>query len=87
MSKIVILASCEHHFIRLYENLVQHPKNNKMILRYEGCVDSQGIGVEMERLAASMGGTIKWPYNDSECLDADFFKVVADHLVTTSGIR
>ena len=29
----------------------------------------------MERLAASMGGTIKWPYNDSECLDADFFKV------------
>ena len=34
-----------------------------------------------------MGGTIKWPYNNSECLDADFFKVVADHLVTTSGIR
>ena len=23
----------------------------------------------------SMGGSIKWPYNDSECLDADFFKV------------
>ena len=22
-----------------------------------------------------MGGSIKWPYNDSECLDADFFKV------------
>jgi len=55
--------------------------------RYEGCVDSEGIGVEMERLAASMGGTIKWPYNESECLDADFFKVVADHLVTSSGIR
>ena len=52
-----------------------------------------------------MGGSIKWPYNDSECLDADFFKVasdwsdarmrdydwllqvVADHLVTSSGIR
>ena len=29
----------------------------------------------MERLAAKMGGTIKWPYNESECLDADFFKV------------
>jgi len=55
--------------------------------RYEGCVDSEGIGVEMERLAASMGGTIKWPYNESECLDADFFKVVADHLVKSSGIR
>ena len=34
-----------------------------------------------------MGGSIKWPYNDSECLDADFFKIVADHLVTESGIR
>ena len=34
-----------------------------------------------------MGGSIKWPYNDSECLDADFFKIVADHLVRTSGIR
>jgi len=34
-----------------------------------------------------MGGTVKWPYNDSECLDADFFKVVADHLVREAGIR
>jgi ribulose 1,5-bisphosphate synthetase/thiazole synthase len=55
--------------------------------RYEGTVESEGIGVEMERLAAAMGGTVKWPYNDSECLDADFFKVVADHLVRESGIR
>ena len=35
----------------------------------------QGIGLEMERLAAKMGGTTKFPYNDSECLDADYFKV------------
>jgi hypothetical protein len=55
--------------------------------RYEGTVDSEGIGVEMEKLAAKMGGTVKWPYNDSECLDADFFKIVADHLVTEAGIR
>jgi len=55
--------------------------------RYEGTVDTEGIGIEMERLAASMGGTVKWPYNESECLDADFFKVVADHLVKSSGIR
>lgn len=27
-----------------------------------------------------MGGSIKWPYNDSECLDADFFKVSSDWL-------
>lgn len=55
--------------------------------RYEGTVDSEGIGIEMEKLAAKMGGTIKWPYNDSECLDADFFKIVADHLVTEAGVR
>ena len=55
--------------------------------RYEGTVDSEGIGVEMEKLAAKMGGTIKWPYNDSECLDADFFKIVADHLITEAGVR
>ena len=55
--------------------------------RYEGTVESEGIGVEMERRAAAMGGTVKWPYNDSECLDADFFKLVADQLVRESGIR
>ncbi len=55
--------------------------------RYEGTVDSEGIGVEIEKLAAKMGATIKWPYNDSECLDADFFKIVADHLVTEAGVR
>ena len=56
--------------------------------RYEGTVESQGgIGIEMERIAAKMGGTIKWPYNDSQCLDADFFKVVADHLLTEAGVR
>jgi len=30
----------------------------------------------MERLAAKMGGTTKFPYNESECLDADYFKVI-----------
>jgi len=55
--------------------------------RYEGTVESEGIGVEMERRAMQMGGSIKWPYNDSQCLDADFFKVVADHLVREAGIR
>ena len=28
MGSIVILVSCEHHFIRVCENLVQHPSNN-----------------------------------------------------------
>jgi ribulose 1,5-bisphosphate synthetase/thiazole synthase len=55
--------------------------------RYEGTVEGEGIGVEMERRAMQMGGAIKWPYNDSQCLDADFFKVVADQLVREAGIR
>ena len=55
--------------------------------RYEGTIDSEGIGIEMERIAAQMGGTIKWPYNDSECLDADYFKIVADQLISESGVR
>jgi len=45
------------------------------------------IGLEMERLTARMGGSTKWPYNDSQCLDADQFKVVADQLVRENGIR
>ena len=28
---IVILSSCEYHFIRVHENLVQHPSNNMSI--------------------------------------------------------
>ena len=55
--------------------------------RYEGTVEGEGIGIEMERIAAQMGGSIKWPYNDSQCLDADFFKVVADRLITEAGVR
>jgi NADPH-dependent 2,4-dienoyl-CoA reductase/sulfur reductase-like enzyme len=55
--------------------------------RYEGTVEGEGIGIEMERIAAQMGGSIKWPYNDSQCLDADFFKVVADRLISEAGVR
>jgi hypothetical protein len=55
--------------------------------RYEGTSDAEGIGREMERLAERMGGTTKFPYNDSRCLDADAFKLVADRLVVEAGIR
>lgn len=55
--------------------------------RYEGAQDGEGIGREMERVAERMGGSTKWPYNDSQCLDADHFKVVADRLVRDSGVR
>ena len=55
--------------------------------RYEGCDDCEGIGREMERVAERMGGSTKWPCNDSQCLDAERFKQVADALVNSSGVR
>ena len=55
--------------------------------RYEGTQDVEGIGREMERIAKRMGGTSKWPYNDSDCLDAESFKYIADQLVKQHNIR
>jgi len=55
--------------------------------RYEGTEDCEGIGREMERIAERMGGTTKWPYNDSNCLDGEQFKLVADHLIKEAGVK
>lgn len=55
--------------------------------RYGGTQDSQGIGVEMERLVERMGGTRKWAHNDSQCLDTETFKSIADILITEAGVR
>ena len=55
--------------------------------RYEGCADPTGLGEEFERRARRMeDATNRFPYNDSHCLDADHFKVVADALVEESGV-
>ncbi len=32
--------------------------------RYEGTVDVEGLGIEFEQLAAKLGGTRKFPYNE-----------------------
>lgn len=55
--------------------------------RYEGTEDCEGLGREMERIAERMGGTTKWPYNDSQCLDGEQFKLVADRLINETGVR
>mmetsp|Transcript_31991 Transcript_31991/g.74965 ORF Transcript_31991/g.74965 Transcript_31991/m.74965 type:complete len:523 (-) Transcript_31991:103-1671(-) len=55
--------------------------------RYEGTSDCEGIGREMERVAERMGGTTKWPYNDSQCLDGENFKLIADQLISEAGVR
>ena len=54
--------------------------------RYEGTTDVEGIGIEMEKMASRMNPLQeKFAFNDSECLDAEMFKLVADKLVEESG--
>jgi ribulose 1,5-bisphosphate synthetase/thiazole synthase len=54
--------------------------------RYEGTVDVEGIGTEFERLAMEMGGEQRRLYRQSQALDAEMFKCVADRLVQEAGI-
>jgi ribulose 1,5-bisphosphate synthetase/thiazole synthase len=54
--------------------------------RYENTIDVEGIGIEFEQRAKEMGATHSYPQLQSELLDADMFKVVADTLVQEAGI-
>mgnify|MGYP001817917368 CR=1 FL=1 len=54
--------------------------------RYEGTIDAEGIGTEFERLAVEMGGEQRRLYRQSQALDAEMFKCVADRLVQEAGI-
>jgi ribulose 1,5-bisphosphate synthetase/thiazole synthase len=54
--------------------------------RHEGTVDVEGIGLEFERRAKEMGAARKEPQSNSQALDAEMFKVVADGLVAESGV-
>ncbi len=55
--------------------------------RYEGTVDSQGIGIEFEQRAKEMGASHSLPQSHSEVLDAEMFKFVADCMVQEAGIE
>ena len=56
--------------------------------RYEGTKDCEGsIGKELERVARGLGASRKFYYNDSECLDAEAFKSIADALLVEAGVR
>ncbi len=54
--------------------------------RHARTIEAGGIGAEFERRAKQMGGTQKEPQSDSEAINADMFKVVADTLVQQAGI-
>ncbi len=54
--------------------------------RHTGTVDLQGIGIEFEERAKQMGGTDPEPQSQSEALDTELFKVVADTLALEAGV-
>ena len=55
--------------------------------RHEKTVDSEGIGIEFEERAKSMGAAMPEPQSISHALDAEMFKWVADVLVAEAGIK
>jgi ribulose 1,5-bisphosphate synthetase/thiazole synthase len=54
--------------------------------RHEHTVDSEGIGIEFEQRAKSMGAAMPEPQSISHALDAEMFKYVADVLVQEAGV-
>ena len=55
--------------------------------RHEATIDSEGIGIEFEQRAKSMGATMPEPQSISHALDAEMFKYVADVLVQEAGVQ
>lgn len=55
--------------------------------RHEGTMDVEGIGIEFEQRAQALGGTQPEPQSQSEAINAEMFKVVADQIVAETGIR
>jgi hypothetical protein len=54
--------------------------------RYEGTVDVEGIGIELERRAKALGAAHPAPPALSDALDTELFKVVADVLLQEAGV-
>ena len=54
--------------------------------RHEGTVDCEGIGIEFETRAKTMGAAMPEPQSISHALDAEMFKWVADVLVEEAGV-
>ena len=54
--------------------------------RHDNTVDSEGIGIEFEQRAKSMGASNPEPQSKSDAIDGEAFKYVADVLVQEAGI-
>jgi hypothetical protein len=54
--------------------------------RHEHTTDSEGIGIEFENRAKDMKASNPEPQSNSEAINADMFKFVADRMVQESGV-
>ena len=54
--------------------------------RHDKTVDSEGIGIEFEQRAKTMGASNPEPQSNSHAIDGEAFKYVADVLVEEAGI-
>ncbi|MDH4255707.1 MAG: FAD-dependent oxidoreductase [Gammaproteobacteria bacterium] len=54
--------------------------------RHERTVDTEGVGIEFEERAKSMGAAVEEPQSDSHAIDGEAFKWVADTMVEEAGI-
>jgi len=54
--------------------------------RHEGTVESQSIGLEFEQRALELGASRPEPQSQSQALNTELFKFVADKLVQESGV-
>ena len=54
--------------------------------RHEGTVEAGGIAKEFEEEAIKLGGATKEPQSDSQALDAEMFKCVADKMILEAGV-
>jgi len=55
--------------------------------RHEGTTDVEGIGIEFEQRAKALGGSRQESQSQSEALDPEMFKLVADQFVESAGVR
>ena len=55
--------------------------------RHEGTIEAAGIAAEFEKKTKEIGGSRKEPQSESEALDAEMFKYVADLFVEENNIK
>ena len=67
-------------------NLTQVGVEGLAWYRHDKTVDSEGIGIEFEEKAKSMGASNPEPQSNSHAIDGEAFKYVADVLVEEAGI-